>query len=194
MTDIHQNSIALSDAAAHARVIAFQMEMTLEEIGQRYPKNRLGGLIERMGELGAHAQEHAMALTQAADKAIMNRPEVTSTQGADTQYQGYGDPAPKSVLNVFEAAKIIRMAITVPEAAQIAASGKLVVLRDLAAQSQNLVPQFGAIFEADVDPVLVRLWWSRIFCHTVPVMLLETEEYGVWQESAFAPRAAEEDL
>lgn len=191
MTDIDQKTIALNDAAAHARVIAFQMSETLQTIKQRYPKNRLGGLIDRMVELANSAQEHAMALTQAADKSIQLRDEVVNADSIDGLYAGYGDPVPKSVLAVFEAAKVVRLAITVPEAAQVAELGKLVVLRDLDAQASNLVPQFGAIFESDVDPVLVRLWWSRIFCSTIPVMLMETEVFGVWQESVLAPTLTE---
>jgi hypothetical protein len=191
MTDIDQKTIALNDAAAHARVIAFQMTDTLQTIKQRYPKNRLGGLIDRMVELANSAEEHAMALTQAADNSILLRDEVVNDDSTEGLYVGYGDPVPKSVLAVFEAAKVVRLAITLPEAAQVAAHGKLVILRDLDAQASNLVPQFGAIFESDVDPVLVRLWWSRIFCNTIPVMLMETEVFGVWQESVLAPTQTE---
>lgn len=181
MTEIETMTIALNDAATHARVIAHDLEQTILAIRQDYPNNRLGGLVERTEVIGSALLEHALALSVAADKAMASRPE--SIEVAEIEF---GGPVPKSVIQLFESAELIRYPVSVDEAKQLADKGKLVVLRDLNAQSTKMVPQYGAIFESNVDPVTVRLWWARVFANEAHVTLLETEAYGVWIETTQA--------
>ena len=178
---IHDMTIALNDAAAHARVLATNLAIAIAAIRTDYPNNKLGGLIDRIEAIAMVNIEHALALETAADKALKLRPEASEISEA-----GYGKSVPKSVLALFECADLIRVPVSVSEAKQLADKGKLVVIRDLNAQSSKMVPQYGAIFEPDVDPVVVRLWWPRIFSTEVPVALLESEAYGVWIETSTA--------
>jgi hypothetical protein len=128
--------------------------------------------------------QHAGALQHAADKALRARPEL---QGADAT-QPIVTPA--AVLRVFEQADLIEQEISVPEAAQLARKGCLVVLRDRLAQHQHLVPQGAAVFSPGVDRDLVRLWWPRVFSRDICVALVTTSEPDVWIETTMS----EEDL
>lgn len=178
---IHEMIIALNDAAAHARVLANDLAIAVARIRSDYPNNKLGGLIDRIEAIASVNMDHALALEIVADKSLMHRPEASQSNAA-----GYGLPIPKAVLALFEAADLIRVPVSVAEAKQLADKGKLVVIRDLAGQSSKMVPQYGAIFEADVDPYVVRLWWPRVFANEVPVALLESDVYGVWLETTTA--------
>lgn len=179
-----QTIVALNDAAAHARVLASQVGKAIEAIRTHYPTIRLGGQVQRLQELTLHATQHAQALTAAADRAIASRPE------APGEGVWFGQAVPQAVLALFEAAFVIRQPVSLQEAGQAAAGGKLVVLRDRAAQSARLVPQYGAIFEASVDPAVVRLWWPRVFHGHAPVAIVESEVDGVWQETTLESLAA----
>lgn len=98
--------------------------------------------------------------------------------------------APPSIVRIFEAAELIRIELSVPEAAQLAAQGKLVVLRDRRVQERQLVSYGAVSFAGSVDWTTVRLWWPRIFSSVMPVALMSTEHEGVWIETTMG----EEDL
>lgn len=180
--DALQATVALNDAAAHARALASQVAKAIEAIRTHYPTLRLGGQVERLQHLTVHATQHALALTVAADRAMGIRPE------APADGVSFGEAVPPAVLALFEAAVVIRHPVSLQEAGQAAAGGKLVVLRDFAAQGARLVPQYGAIFEASVDPAVVRLWWPRVFHEHAPVAIVELEVDGVWQETTLETR------
>lgn len=180
-TQIETLTIALNDAAAHARVIAVDLDRTVRSMRQEYPNNSLGGYVARIQALSLANLEHALALSAVADKAVAARPESVEVDEVK-----FGGPVPKSVIQIFENAELLRVPVSVSEAKQLADKGKLIVLRDLAAQSTKMVPQYGAIFESSVDPVLIRIWWTRVFANEVPVTLIESEEFGVWIETTQA--------
>lgn len=176
--------LAIHDAAAHARVLSQQLGMTIAEIRELYPNNSLGGLVDRMAQLSVFADVHANALTHAADSQLLERGEHLA-QDPEAEIQ-----APAAVLAVFERADLFESELTVPEAAQLAAQGKLVILRDRRVQERHLRPHGAAIFDPGVDWTLVRLWWPRIFSRELAVALMSTEFDGVWIETTMG----EEDL
>jgi len=176
-------TVALNDAAAHARVLAARLQDELDAIARDYPNNSLGGGIERLRELALHAQDHAQALTDQADKVLAERLEAEGSAVA------YGVAAvPPEVMAVFGAADLIRHPLSEQEAGQATTDGRLVVLRDPAAQA-GLVVNYGAIFAASVDPALVRLWWPRVLSNICPVAIMQTEVDGVWRETTLVPEA-----
>lgn len=172
-------TVALNDGAAASRVLAQQLRGAVGEITQRYPNNRLGGLVERLQELVIFAGAHAEKMTSAADAVMRSRPELEGLP-AETPIS-----TPPGVLAVFEQAELLTHFISVPEAARVAEQGKLVVLRDKRVQATHLVPKGAVIFDAAVDPALVRLWWPRIFSREMQVAILPTTVDGVWLETTF---------
>jgi hypothetical protein len=178
------SSMAIHDAAAHAVVLAQQLAITIAEIRTQYPKNSLGGLVDRVDQLAVFAQGHADALTHAADAAMRGRPELAGLA------EGTAIDPPASVLMMFERAELIQPELTVPEAAQLAQQGKLVILRDRRVQDRHLVAHGAAVFSAGEDWTAVRLWWPRVFSSAMAVALMSTEQDGVWIETSMG----EEDL
>ena len=171
-----QTAVAFGDASAHARVLVARYCEVLAQIRRDYPNNKLGGLIEGLGELTGHLAAHAEALTSVSDKVLL---------ACDYGRQlGAAVTPPDDVMKMFEAAQVLRVPVSEGEAAQLAAKDCLVVLRDLAAQDGGLVPHYGAVFDQAVDRVLVRLWWPRVFSAQRPVVLVETETFDVWRELA----------
>ncbi|MBI2770482.1 MAG: hypothetical protein HYX47_12725 [Burkholderiales bacterium] len=178
------SDLAIHDAAAHARVLSQQLHMAIAEIRDRYPNNSLGGLVDRVSQLSVFANVHADALSHAADTQLLERGELVPPEaGAELQ-------APASVLTVFERAELLEPELSVPEAAQLAAQGKLVILRDKRVQERHLKPHGAAIFGPGIDWTVVRLWWPRIFSRELAVALMSTDFDGVWIETTMG----EEDL
>lgn len=179
-----EDACALNDAAAHAAVLAEQLGLTISAVRAQYPNNALGGLVDRFGQLSTFAAQHAAALQHVADKALRARPELRHLEASAPI------APPAAILRVFEQADLIEHEISVPEAAQLATKGHLVVLRDRRAQQQHLVPQGAAVFAPEVDRNLVRLWWPRLFSRDMCVALVTTSEPDVWIETTMS----EEDL
>lgn len=171
-----QTAVAFGDASAHARVLVARYGEVLSQIRRDYPNNKLGGLLEGLGELTEHLAAHAQALTSVSDK-VLRASDYGLRLGAVIT-------PPDDVMKMFEAAQVLRVPVSEQEAAQLAEKGTLVVLRDLAAQDGGLVPHYGAVFDQAVDQVLVRLWWPRVFSAQRPVVLVETETLDVWRELA----------
>lgn len=167
----------LNDAAAHLRVISQQLELSLSTIAQRYPNNTLGGQVQRLNEIAVFAAEQAVQLSGVADEAMLDRPEM---RGGPREMPLQ---VPKEVERIFEYATVITHFLVLEEAAQLAEAGKLVVIRDRTAQAMHMVQRGTVVFDPEVDELLVRLWWPRLFSRDLSVSLIPTSVPGVYKET-----------
>lgn len=163
-----------NDDVVKLRVLTEQLASNQKLIAADYAKVSLGGMSKQNGQISGLMVDVLHNLTWSLRLGVAAESSEASQLSTD-EWDNILKTTPDWLKKIFEAATLLTALPSEEDKAKMAATQRVLVLRDPYVAIGGLLPQAAALMPDGFTVEDVRMWWPWIMGGTVPVLLAATE-------------------